>query len=379
MNSKQTFAVTVLLAVAGNVFSVAAPALSIGRFSFDYEIAGDGRSRPIQVFDNGAKTYLQYSAGVDVPAFFSPNGDQHFVPTQEGPYAVIAGAPRDLIAQMGLSRTRITHASLATSAARNERERRNTAELTPVGRLRDQPAPNAWTDNSYAQPRRGDHIIWTQGSQSANLKDQKVLFIKGEARINPDAAKAVTALAKRIPSNAQVTVVGRDDDSYKEGLAEARARSLREALVRAGVAREQIQERAAAPDEAETTKRGTQTLVASVVRWSEPTVTEIRSPVPSVPVVGPTPIAKAAGPVTWQVRASDGTVEGMLKRWASVSGWQVLNKGAPEVKVTGDAEFVMPDFVKAADFAIVQARTVGYRIKATAYSNNVLVITEEVN
>ena len=67
----------------------------------------------------------------------------------------------------------------------------------------------------------------------------------------------------------------------------------------------------------------------------------------------------------------------MLKRWGQDAGWRVLSKGAPNIEIHGDAEVDRREFLHAADYAITQAKQAGYRIKATAYSNNVLVLTGE--
>ena len=95
----------------------------------------------------------------------------------------------------------------------------------------------------------------------------------------------------------------------------------------------------------------------------------------SSPSISSPALTRGVGP--WAVRKSDGTVENMLKRWGQDAGWRVLSKGAPNIEIHGDAEVDRREFLHAADYAITQAKQAGYRIKATAYSNNVLVLTGE--
>ena len=62
-----------------------------------------------------------------------------------------------------------------------------------------------------------------------------------------------------------------------------------------------------------------------------------------------------------------------------LSGWRVVWKGAPAVLITADAPrpLVKRDFVQAADYVITQAKAAGHNIAATAYSDQVLVVTGE--
>lgn len=432
MKATTTFTATILLAMASNVFSTAGVSTALGRYSFDYALMGDGRSRPIQVFDNGEKTYLQFPKGVDIPAFFSVDGSHHFVPGQEGPYITIDGVPRDFVAQMGLSRTRITHANLATTAVQTSPSAKavlppvqaparaagvQLASIAPVAigsRLSESArVPNSWMDNSYAQPRRGDEVVWTGGA-SAKQHERAVHFVHGKAKLTREGTRALSELARAIDGAVAITVVGRDDDSDKEGLGEARARVLTEALVRGGVQRELIREKTAASNDAAVVRKGKDTLVASVVRWVDAVPVQARAAEPTgrqVPaaqldlarqlaegLISPSdalerirklvprdPAQQSAAPQVaekpaagkWEIRQGDGTLEGMLQRWGNASGWKVLSKGAPEVRINGAAEFESPEFIKAAEYAVAQAKQAGYRIKATAYSNKVLVLSEE--
>lgn len=371
---------TLLALVAGNVLSTAS---SYGRFSFDYAISGDPRSKPLQVFDDGQKTYLQFRNGEPIPALVDASGERLFVPALEGPYVVLQGVPRDIVAQMGLARARITHSSVRSNApqhaptgrsvpARALPEGVQVASLAPVAMgsalsaVGGPPAaPNGWRDNSYATPRRGDQIEWGGGGSPRQI-EEAVFFARGEARLLPEAAATIMRLARRIEPSAQVTVVGRDDNSYKEGLGEARARVLMNALVTAGVSRSQIVTKIGVEQPGSETKKGKNVFVPSQVRWTE------AAPIPPR-AVAPEPDGVRA----WDVRHADGTVDKMLERWAADARWKLVWRDGPAIPVTGDAQVHRPNFLEAATYVIAESRRAGYRIKATAYSNKTIVVESE--
>lgn len=392
MKANQTFTATLLALVVGNVMSSSQS--SLGRFSFDYSIHGEGRAKPVQVFDDGARTYLQFRQGEAVPALLSANGDRLFIPALEGPYVVIAGTPRDLVSQMGLSRTRITHTSLMSNAPQVSPDGRAAppthvlvASTAPVALPQMVAAaapaqiPNSWTDNSYATPRRGDRIEWTSGVSSAQ-KSETVYFVRGDAKLTKDGAAALERMGRSMGNAGQVIVLGRDDDSFREGLGEQRARAMADVLVRAGVPREVISVRSTAEGAAEL-RQGTAILVPSQIRWAEKVLVQApQQQQPARTMAMNTPGANAsaavaqAGPQLWEMRRTDQTMEGVLKRWAGESGWRLVWRNGPDVAITGDASFSRESFISAADYVVTQARAAGYRITATSYSNNTLVISE---
>lgn len=65
----------------------------LGAYNFNYSVRGAKDISPLQVFDDGKRTYLQFNLvkGVDIPAIFMPNGSA-MVPARyaiEGPYVVV--------------------------------------------------------------------------------------------------------------------------------------------------------------------------------------------------------------------------------------------------------------------------------------------------
>jgi outer membrane protein OmpA-like peptidoglycan-associated protein len=391
VKARHTFIATLLALVVSNVCSY--PQGNLGRFSFDYAILGDVRAKPVQVFDDGARTYLQFRQGEAVPALLSANGDRLFMPALEGPYVVITGTPRDLVAQMGLARSRITHVSVMSNAAQNSPDGHATVPPvtgvlvagnapvalppTAAGVAASTQIPNSWTDNSYAAPRRGDKIEWAAGASSTQ-KTELIYFLRGMGKLTKEASVSLDQLARQLGNAAQVIVIGRDEESYKEGLGQSRARAIVDALVHAGVPRDVIVIKPAGPFAAEI-RRGRELVVPSEVRWSEKVLLQAERPAPAPPAPSPAaaPVALGAGaglPRIFAMRKSDENIQKMLDRWATESNWRLVWKGGPNVPIVGDALVDRPDFLQAADLVVQHAKAAGYRIKATAYSNQVLQI-----
>lgn len=70
------------------------PAVAQAAYDFAYRLSGDRRVAPIQVFDDGRQTWLQFSPGQVVPAVFA-GGDAESLALathmQQGPYLVLEG------------------------------------------------------------------------------------------------------------------------------------------------------------------------------------------------------------------------------------------------------------------------------------------------
>lgn len=424
IKATQTFTATLLIALASSVLSIGAPSPSNGQYNFDYAVFGEGKSRPVQVFDDGVNTYLQFKVDSDIPALMSANGDRKFNYELDGPYAVIKGTPRDIVAQFGVSKTRIVHSSLTSNAAQYSK----TGQFSPIKSTEtkvvdsygismlasnsyadatsaksDRAVPaNSWQDNSYAIPKKGDHVQWS--AVNANFQNvQRVLFAKGSTKLTKEGNKAIAALVKQLDKATQISVVGSDDDSFKEDLGESRAHILKETLVKFGVNASLITLKTTTPSESESVINGSQIFTPSFIKWH---VAPIQSAVqqntaPQVEIarqlasgtISPGIAAERLQeiekkltqrqveppqlPKKFLVKTTDATVDALLRRWGAEYGWRVISKNAPEIKINGEAQFSKPNFLEAADVVISQARQAGHQIKATAYSDNVLVISKD--
>lgn len=91
-------------------------------FSFDWELSGDPDIGPIQVFDNGYQTWLQFQPGQTLPAIFSENeqGQQPLRFRRQDDYVIIADIEPVLVFRGGQRQARairLTDASVATEAS----------------------------------------------------------------------------------------------------------------------------------------------------------------------------------------------------------------------------------------------------------------------
>ncbi|RQS10993.1 lytic transglycosylase [Burkholderia sp. Bp9002] len=83
--------------------AASAPAGPAGAYNFGWTVSGADAAKPIQVFDDGAKVYVQFSDMKRVPAIFADTpGGRVLVPWEpQFPYAVIARPAQALIFQLG--------------------------------------------------------------------------------------------------------------------------------------------------------------------------------------------------------------------------------------------------------------------------------------
>jgi len=430
--------------------ALSADSMRVGAYDFDYLSTGDSAARPVQVFDDGRSTYLQFRPGMVVPAIFSnkSGAPQLLVPTQEGPYVKVPELHGRFVLQVGRAQAQVMHSG----------SRFDTAGMTvntPAGKqpyvpgtpypagahlvasvasvpLTSTGAPAIVDDmlerNSYATPRKGDNLVWQKPAEPQR-EQREIWFKAGSAALTPEARKALIAAAKAAPSTARMTVIGRDDETFKEGLDRARGKAMRDVLVGAGLPSERVTVRQGIADKqlgqqrastlviesgaeevatsAGSMRRGSavmenlQALVrAGVLRLEQaeliarshgmsmgggtgqsaalaaagvPQSVTAAAAVPDVRRTGapPAPLTKA-----WEMRKGDGRLDRMLTRWASEAGWTLVWRDAPPIAVTGDMQLPASDFLAAADLVVRRAQEAGYRIHAAAYSNQTLVVSQ---
>lgn len=77
--------------------------LSATEYAFSWRLSGDPRIGPIQVFDDGRSTWLQFSPDQTVPAIFARTdaGDRLISPRSASPYIVIDGVWPLLVLRIG--------------------------------------------------------------------------------------------------------------------------------------------------------------------------------------------------------------------------------------------------------------------------------------
>ena len=382
----------------------------VGVYDFAYRLAGDARARPVQVFDDGNNTFFQFHPGEPVPAIFAegPAGPRLLPPHIEGPYVKVATVTNGFALRLGLGAATVTYLGVprasdpALPAAPEPARRMPTspssappplqlaASLPVSGLPRELLAPVTrpritLEEGSYATPLKGDAIEWTATPEKVRLIE--ISFGKDSAVLTAAAARQVRSLVAEARASSRFELTAVDDVASKRGLARARARVVEAALLAAGAAPRNIVHKAATGGDGETgAKLGTgvalrvtdATTSAMQGLSSSSRPQQARTPPVGAEAVSPT-ATSAAPPAAqlWAVRKADGTLDRMLARWATEAGWTLVWQNGPAVAITGDASLSRPDYIQAADYALEQARVAGYRLRATAYSNQVLVVTSE--
>jgi hypothetical protein len=74
-----------------------------GSYSFDWQLSGDKLVAPLQLFDNGNDTWLQFPVEQAVPAIFEngAQGQRPLLHERQGPYVVIRGVYPELVFRGG--------------------------------------------------------------------------------------------------------------------------------------------------------------------------------------------------------------------------------------------------------------------------------------
>lgn len=95
----------------------------------------------------------------------------------------------------------------------------------------------------------------------------------------------------------------------------------------------------------------------------------------------PTKAGSGVELMSWEILASDGTLQKTLARWGRQAGWEVHWNNVPEINNPGYVKLVDGDFLSAAEDVLSKARVAaleaGFELSIVAHPNRVLVITKE--
>lgn len=92
-----------------------------GHYSFDWQLSGNREVAPLQVFDDGHKTWLQFAPGQPVPAIFEQRaeGDRPLSYKLEGPYVVLDGVWPELVLRGGQLKSTVRRVQQIQSGGAN--------------------------------------------------------------------------------------------------------------------------------------------------------------------------------------------------------------------------------------------------------------------
>lgn len=115
-------------------------------FRFDWQLSGDPAVAPLQVFDDGRETWLQFVPGQPLPAIFGvgSDGERALPYVRRDPYVVVAGAWKGLSFRGGRLTAKAQRAQSAEPGPAQEAESERRAGDTTAGRQDAAPgmAPN---------------------------------------------------------------------------------------------------------------------------------------------------------------------------------------------------------------------------------------------
>ena len=423
---------TVLLGLTPSAIGLSG--MRVGQYDFSYFTSGDQRATPVQVFDDGKSTYFQFRAGDGIPAIFS-NKDGRvglLVPNFDGPYLHVAQTAGRFTLQLGRAQAQVVYGGGGREDtppidAVNRNGMRtaytgmgyptnaNVKLLASLGTTLALKSSDALESNSYATPVKGDRVNWKE-SETENTT-QQVYFPLGSPKLTAQALKLLQATASDFKGATSITIVGRDDSSEKEGLEKARAVAIREALLKLGVSSERIAVKsgvmgspkdklwpsdirlervvptsiARPSDSAEGQLAKIQSSVESLVNAGvlgrEQAALMLRkgkdirseldpaTPLASVSASTPSPSKPMDVPPTgFDLKASDKTVAGAIRRWAGATNYQVVWEAPPsaDAQITGDVVIAATNMKDALDKVVPALQRKGYDIQATLYSNRVI-------
>lgn len=395
----------------------------VGSYDFSYMTTGSLRASPVQVFDDGRNTFFQFRAGEAIPAIFAQqNGSMRLlVPLHEGPYVKVEQVHGQFTLQLGRAQAMVVHGAgtrldappIQAIAPNGMTTAYHGGEVRPGTRVVASLAPavpalvdDALERNSYATPTRGDRVGWI--APEKRVQEHVVWFPKGSHTLGPMGRKLIQGLARNTSASARYIVMGRDDESLKEGLEQARAEAMRDALAAAGVGRDRISTkigiagrrdknlwesnirvevesealvattRPVPPQASRNDAHGNiQALVRSGVLTLEQGNALLARGGAQAATPAQVPHQGDVPPGGFRMVAADKTVQTTIRRWATSVNYTVVWEVPADLdaQVSGDATVQAGSIKEAVERLLAGLRQAGYSLDATFYSNRVIRFT----
>jgi len=238
-------------------------------YNFQYKRTGEQQLLPLQVFDDGKETYFQFSERTQVlPAILVESTEGVVVSKyhRSGPYVVVAGVASSYRLQFGSLSGSVQYAGPArtvtagrSSERQDERAPAQTPGAAPTGlapaavgatvpaTLTPTAAPSLVPAVARSVPAPAYGLVAPLGesetqalrADTANKSEVRVEF--GAGKSAPTADSLVELRAATIKGDAtKIVITGRDDATFVEGLARARALAIRTVLLKFGVPADRI-------------------------------------------------------------------------------------------------------------------------------------------
>lgn len=178
---------------------------AMARYDFAYRVAGDRGVAPVQVFDDGVNTYLQFSQQHRLPAIFavSEYGQSLVDFRRDGPYIVVPGVGNALFLQLANRQASVEYSGT-------------------IGRQPGKPLPARGPQFGLVAPLQGDSPAQTDRLE---VKGQ-IQFARGKATFAGQSNQVLQRLFTQRAALDSVHIVVRGDDTYNDGLAAKRGEAI---------------------------------------------------------------------------------------------------------------------------------------------------------
>lgn len=396
---------------------------------FEYQLQGQGLQL-IQAFDDGTHTYFQIAQAASVPAVFVDNGNGWVFAAPEiiGHVVKVPVIGKRFLLKHGSAVARVLYsgnkdktfvaqdrpdASAVPTANHYLMESQKIAlpnEYLGGKWGRDQKQLTEHHQYSYSDRVRGDKVTWTTLAESS--KEHQIKFHYGNARVTGITPRGFVALAKELASADRVELIGYEDGSDADNLAEQRVSAVANALAAGGVPRSNIKTKIGQISNPGDAKTKSAVIGVSITAYRSEVhrKKEVRNQVIDLPTTSVdlqpqlntidqvlnamrdqkiTPaeaqrqltVLKAEKAKTqpkeilsWELRKSDGEVKKVIQRWAKDSGFEVVFHEFPVIEVNADHSFDKSDFVGALEYLISQTKLTGVEVPLIEqYTDNVIV------
>jgi len=209
-------------------------------FDFGYEIGGDQATAPLQVFDDGERTYFQFRDIVKLlPVIFviSPTGEREQVSFERRlPYVIVSQTGKRFFLTNGVGQ-----ASIEYVGSRPEQPRPQLTVAEAINRVASSMAPaiapaSAIVAPSQATTLQPDKRIALPPALAADLRPvfRNVVFAPRATTLTPVAIAVLTEVAEAAREASGVVVYGRNDRGGSIQLAQKRASAIRDWFVQKG-------------------------------------------------------------------------------------------------------------------------------------------------
>ena len=377
---------------------------NVGKYDFNYTVSQSERIRVVQVFDDGMQTFFQFKDGDLLPVIFklTTAGPVASDAKISGQYLVVQGIAGEYVLKLGRTVSRVLYAGGGRFTSQNAKDAiamgrvsggqkdayaRVVSEASDGSPSVNKSNPISEVTNTFATPVQGDVVSW--GSRSDVVKQLDVFYTISSIKLTENEKKQIRSFATRASSDGNIELTVYADDDHRAGIADARAKSVVSILVGAGLPRDRVRVKfsdSVLPGENGLFKvvtlvsRGnampSSTASSALAKGKKGAAYASQDSYGQIATVGGS-FGSKEGQNEWVVRKSDGTIQSTLNRWANASVWRLVVRGVPPIYLQGDAVFKRTTFVQAADYVISQIQASGYRIKASAYSDNVLLVTAD--